>query len=256
MKVEKKKIIGSSTGNNKRDRVIKSRPISGISYTHYDLPSHLMVLDKDEYNKLVYDYKVKRDDSLKEYVSKLKEMQPIIVELNNLFSLRDTLSKNIDININKINHTNNLYTDLLKVKQQDIKVLKDRQKVLEEEISQDTHLLDSLQDLKKDKTKLEEEIDSLKNKEQELQNDISKSKKKYDKMREDLKEQELTEDRLLTIYNELEQKEQQLLNKEYELNEGLKFIDKKKGIMKQLVRELEMRYQKNFSQYDRFKLDN
>lgn len=254
----KKKIINDSTDVT-RNRVIKSRPVSNITHKEaksvYDLPSHLMVISKDRYNELINGFKIDRDAKIKEYRDKIMELKPIMEELKNAFELNDRLAKHVDINMAKISATNNIYDKLIKERQTDIATLKERESKLQEVILNDKGLLNEIDKVKKDKHKIEDEIESLKINEILLHNSITDKVDEYDRLRKDLKETQIKKGDIEEIYNTLELKEKELLNKEYQLEEGFKFVEKKKSIMKKLVRELEMRYQKNFSQYERFQLD-
>jgi len=251
-----KKHIIQHKQNNDVSRVIKDRPASCNSKKrYYDLPLDLMVISIDEYNELNRRYRDIKTDELQKYKNKIQEFQPVLLEIKNLLELKDTLNKDLDNGIQKINTTNNLFTNLIEDKNNTIQQLEEKECKIKEELLEDKKLLDNIQELKSKKISIQKEISKLKNKEEELNLKIKNNSDKYNLLREEIRSKELTKKELTELYNQLENREQEILNKEYKLEEGFKFIDKKKDILKQLIRELEIRYQRNFSQYKRFQLD-
>jgi len=251
-----KKHIIQHKQNNNVSRVIKDRPASCNSKKrYYNSPLNLMVISIDEYNELNRRYRDIKTEELQKYKNKIQEFQPVLLEIKNLLELKDTLNKDLDDSIQKINTTNNFFTNLIEDKNNTIQQLEERECKIKEELLEDKKLLDNIQELKSKKVSIQKEISKLKNKEEELNLKIKNNSDKYNLLREEIRSKELTKKELTELYNQLENREQEILNKEYKLEEGFKFIDKKKDILKQLVRELEIRYQRNFSQYERFQLD-
>ena len=244
---------------SKTGRAIMDNPVCYISHKQlrdaYNLPSDLMVISKEKYNDIVEGYKIDRDDKLEKYKNEIQSLHPIILDMYKAIEAKNILSKNIDINMQKIDRTNNIFNELIEEKKIDIEHLQEKEIKLQEVILNDKGLLNEIDKVKKVKQSLAKDIEELEIKNKDLKNKHLEKEQEYKEMKNEVSKTLTNKGDIEELYNKLELREQDILNKEYQLEEGFKFIDKKKDIMKQLVRELEMRYQKTFSQYERFQLD-